>query len=160
MTRRTRKFIIDNTTGTVYSNVTDVANATNANISAGVSPKILKTTITTPGKNVVIVNGNKPITFGRSILINNISLTVLDKRGRIGVTAAPTGSGITVRLRKVTAAGAESTLGTFSLGTGTTASSTSVSFAITSTDSLFYDVTAIGSSKPGHGLTVTTSFFG
>lgn len=160
MTRRTRKFIIDNTTGTVYSNVTDVANATNANISAGVSPKILKTTITSPGKNIVVVNGNKPINFGRNVLINNVSLSVLDRSGRIGVTAAPTGSGITVRLRKVTAAGAESTLGTFSLGTGTTASSTSVSFAITSTDSLFYDVTAIGSSKPGHGLTITTSFFG
>jgi hypothetical protein len=160
MTRRTRKFIIDNTTGTVYSNVTDVANATNANISAGVSPKILKTTITSPGKNIVVVNANKPINFGRNVLINNVSLSVLDRSGRIGVTAAPTGSGITVRLRKVTAAGAESTLGTFSLGTGTTASSTSVSFAITSTDSLFYDVTAIGSSKPGHGLTVTTSFFG
>jgi hypothetical protein len=160
MARRTRKFIIDNTTGTVYSNVTDVANATNANISAGVSPKILKTTITSPGKNIVVVNGNKPINFGRNVLINNISLSVVDRSGRIGVTAAPTGSGITVRLRKVTAAGAESTLGTFSLNTGTTSSSTSVSFSITSTDSLFYDVTAIGSSKPGHGLTVTTSFFG
>lgn len=160
MTRRTRKFIIDNTTGTVYSNVTDVANATNANISAGVSPKILKTTITSPGKNIVVVNGNKPINFGRNVLINNISLSVVDRSGRIGVTAAPTGSGITVRLRKVTAAGAESTLGTFSLNTGNTSSSTSVSFSITSTDSLFYDVTAIGSSKPGHGLTVTTSFFG
>ena len=160
MTRRTRKFIIDNTTGTVYSNVTDVANATNANISAGVSPKILKTTITSPGKNIVVVNGNKPINFGRNVLINNISLSVVDRLGRIGVTAAPTGSGITVRLRKVTAAGAESTLGTFSLNTGNTSSSTSVSFSITSTDSLFYDVTAIGSSKPGHGLTVTTSFFG
>lgn len=160
MTRRTRKFIIDNTTGTVYSNVTDVANATNANISAGVSPKILKTAITGPGRNIVIVNGNKPITFGRNVLINNISLTVLDRSGRIGITAAPTGSNITVRLRKVTAAGAESTLGTFSLNTGSTTSSTSVSFSITATDSLFYDVTAIGSSKPGHGLTVTTSFFG
>ncbi len=160
MARRTRKFIIDNTTGTVYSNVTDVANATNANISAGVSPKILKTTITSPGKNIVVVNGNKPINFGRNVLINNISLSVVDRSGRIGVTAAPTGSGITVRLRKVTAAGAESTLGTFSLNTGTTSSSTSVSFSITSTDSLFYDVKAIGPTEPGHGLTVTTSFFG
>lgn len=160
MARRTRKFLIDNTTGTVYSNIDNTANATPSNISAGVSPKILKTTITSPGKNVVVVNGNKPINFGRNILINGVSLAVLDRLGRIGVTAAPTGSGITVRLRKVTAAGAESTLGTFSLGAGTTASSTSVSFNITSTDSLFYDVTATGSLKPGHGLTVTTSFFG
>lgn len=160
MARRTRKFIIDNTTGTVYSNIDNPALATKSNISAGVSPKILKTTISLPGKNVVIVNGNKPITFGREVFINNISLSVVDRLGRVGVTAAPQGGNITVRLRKVNAAGVESTLGSYSIAQNNTTFSGNVSFNIASTDSLFYDVTSIGSSRPGHGLAVTTSFFG
>jgi hypothetical protein len=160
MTRRTRKFLIDNTTGTVYSNVNSVSQASAANISAGISPKILKTTITAPGKNVVIVNGNKPISFGREVIINNIALVVTDKSGVTSSTAAPQGSSITVRLRKVTSAGAVSTLGTYSISSNGTSSSTASSFTIASTDSLFFDVTGIGSTKPGLGLSVTTSFFG
>lgn len=160
MTRRTRKFLVDNTTGTVYSDVSDISSATKSNISAGVSPKILRTAITSPGKNVVIVNGNKPINFGRDVFINNVSLNVFDRLGRIGIAAAPQGSSIIVRLRKVTSTGVESTLGTFSISSGNTASSTAASFSITSSDSLFYDVTSIGSTKPGLGLAVTTTFFG
>jgi hypothetical protein len=160
MTLRTRNLLIDNTTGTIYTNLTNTAAATKDKIAAGVFPKIHKVTITGPGKNVVVVTANRPVNFGREVLINNVSMSVADSRGRVLAAAAPQGNPITVRLRKRTSAGVESTLGTYSIAQNTTTFSSNVSFSIASTDSLFVDVTATGSTKPGLGLSVTISFFG
>jgi hypothetical protein len=102
---RVRNFLIDNTTGTIYTNVVNTTTATKDKIAAGSSPKFLKTTISGSGKPTVIVRGNKPIIFGREVLINNISLSVADRRGRATLDASPRGgsdTGITVRVRKVT----------------------------------------------------------
>lgn len=160
MPLRTRNFIMDNTTGTIYTGVSNTQSATRDKIAAGASPKVLRTTISAPGKNTVIVTANKPINFGREVQIANISLSVADKRGKVTSTAAPQGSSITVRLRKLNVSGVETTLGTYSIISNTTTSSNTVSFNILATDSLFFDVTSIGSIKPGLGLSVSTSYFG
>jgi hypothetical protein len=73
MTRRTRKFIIDNTTGTVYSNIDNPALATKVNVSAGLVPKIIKVSPVKAGKPIVKVVSNKAIVQKKNLVIKENS---------------------------------------------------------------------------------------
>lgn len=160
MTRRTRKFIIDNTTGTVYSNVTDVANATNANISAGVVPKILKVSPVRAGKPISKVVSNKAIIQRKNLVISTVFLQVTDSTGKENAVAAPTGDSVTVRLRKVSSNGSTTTLGDYSIASGQTSSSNSVNFSILDTDLVFADIINVGTIRSGLGLNILLTYFG
>lgn len=160
MTRRTRNFLIDNTTGTVYSGVSSSATATQDKIAAGIKPTFAKTIISKSGSKVVRVTSNKPIIFGREVLITSIRLSVADKKGKLVISAAPQGNDIVVRLRKVNSSNVETIIGTYSITQNTTSSQNGVSISVAATDSLFYDVIEIGTTKPGLGLSVTTGYFG
>lgn len=158
--RRTRVVLVDNTTGTIYTNVTKPSAASKASIIAGAKPSTVKTTVSKAGKSVSIVNSNKPISPRREVLVTFISMEVTASRGLSTSAAAPFGNNLTVRYRKVSSNGTTTTLGTHSITSGNTSYSTSVSYPLTNTDKLFIDVTSIGTTAPGLGLIVYTTYFG
>lgn len=160
MTRRTRKFLIDNTTGTVYTNVDRSSLATPSNISAGIVPKILKVSPVRAGKPIFKVNSNKALIQNKNVVITNILLQVTNAVGRENVSAAPVGGSITVALRKVASNGTESTLGSYSIADGGTSSTTSINFNILDTDLLFADITSVGTIRSGLGLNIVITYFG
>lgn len=160
MARRTRKFIIDNTTGTVYTNVNDVAAATKANVAAGVVPNILKVSPVRAGRPIAKVVSNKAIIQRKSLVISTVFLQVTDSTGKENAIAAPTGDSITVRLRKVSSNGSTTTLGDYSITSGQTSSSNSVNFSILDTDLVFADIINVGTIRSGLGLNVILTYFG
>lgn len=160
MVSRLRSILVDNTTGTIYTGTSTTVSASKDKIAAGVFPKILKTSIVAPGRPVVIVNGNKPIKFARDVLITNISMAVTNTSGKTVIAASPQGASLTIRIRKVNSSNEETTLGSYSITSNSTTSTNTVSFNLLSTDSIFFDVTSIGSTKPGLGLFINTSYFG
>ncbi len=159
MARRTRKFILDNATGTVYSNISDPALATSANVSAGVKPMILKVAFSAAGRPVAKANGRKSLFSKKVITISSVSLEVTASGGLPASTAAPVGGPIQVKLRKVTS-GVSSFLGTFEIADGGTTSTTSVTYNILSTDVIFADVTDVGSIRTGLGLNMFITYYG
>ena len=160
MTRRTRKFIIDNTTGSIFSNISSSASATKANVAAGVAPKLKKLSTVRGGKSIVKVNGNKALISKKAVLISNVFLQVTNSRGKEDPLAAPVGASVTVRLRKVDTSGIETTIQSFSITSGTTSSNNISNIEISATESLFADVTSIGTTKPGLGLNIFLTYYG
>lgn len=160
MTRRTRKFIFDNTTGTVYSNVDNIALATSANVSAGIVPKILKVSPVRAGKPIAKVVSNKAIVQKKNLVITAAFLQVTDATGKENAIAAPVGDSITVRLRKVSSNGSTTTLGDYSIASGQTSSSNSVNFSILDTDLVFADIINVGTIRSGLGLNIILTYFG
>jgi len=160
MTRRTRKFIIDNTTGTVYSNIDNPALATKVNVSAGLVPKIIKVSPVKAGKPIVKVVSNKAIIQKKNLVITNVFLQVTDAAGKENVIAAPIGSSVTVALRKVALNGTSTTLGSYSIASNSTSSTNSVNFNILDTDLVFADITSVGSVRSGLGLNIVVTYFG
>lgn len=160
MTRRTRKFIIDNTTGTVYSNIDNPVLATKANVSAGLVPKLIKVSPVRAGKPIAKVVSNKALVQKKNVVISNIFLQVTDAGGRENAIAAPAGDSITVRLRKVAADGATTTLGDYSISSGSTSSTNSVNFNILDTDLVFGDIINVGTVRSGLGLNIILTYFG
>ena len=160
MARRTRKFIFDNTTGTMYSNIDDIADATFANIVGGLRPKTLRVAVSSPGRPVVKQVGTRAVFTRLPVLISSIYLEVTGSRGIIEALAAPVGAGIDVKLRKINSSGVSSFLGTYSLSAGSTSSTTSTTLNILNTDTIFLDVTAVGRIRPGTGLNVIITYYG
>lgn len=158
--RRSRTVLLDNTTGTMYTNVTKPSLATAANVSAGPKPSTIKTTISRAGRPTSIVNSNKPIRPKRDIIITTVSMDVTAGRGLPADVAAPQMGNLTIRYRKVTSNGTETSLGTHSITSGNTSYTASVSYVLASTDQLFIDVTSVGTTRPGLGLIVYTTYFG
>ncbi len=160
MTRRTRKFIVDNATGTVYSNITNPALATSANVSAGVKPKQLKVAISSAGRPVVKANGKKTLFSRKAVTISSVYMEVTAAAGLPASVAAPVGAPIQVKLRKVNSVGVSSFLGTFEIADGGTTSTNSTSYDIISTDVVFADVTGVGTIRPGLGLNIFITYYG
>lgn len=161
MARRTRKFILDNTTGTVYTNIDNVSNATKVNISGGAVSKLLKVSIAKSGNNVYKVTSGKTAIQKKNLVITSVFLQVTDKTGKESSVAAPVGDSLTIRLRKYNTLNATtSTLGSYSITSGQTSSTNSVSFNILDTDLVFVDVTNVGSIRTGLGLNVILTYFG
>lgn len=160
MTRRTRKFIIDNTVGSIFSNISNSASATKANVTAGPAPKLKKLSTVRGGKPIVKVNGNKALISKKAVLISNVFLQVTNTRGKEDSLAAPVGGSVTVRLRKVNTSGVETNIQSFSITSGTTSSNTISDIEISETESLFADVTSIGTVKTGTGLNIFLTYYG
>jgi hypothetical protein len=158
--RRLRSILIDNITGTIYTNITKPSLATASSVAAGAKPSTIKVSVSRAGRPAQIVNSNKPIRPRRDIVITNVSMDVTGGRGLTSATASPQGGDLTVRYRKVSSNGTETILGTHSIVSGNTTSSDSVSYSMNSTDQLFIDVISVGTLRPGLGLTVYTTYFG
>lgn len=161
MARRTRKFIFDNTTGTVYTNIDNVSNATKANVAGGAVSKLLKVSVAKSGRNVYKVNSGRAAIQKKNLAITSVFLQVTDQTGKESSVAAPVGDNLTIRLRKYnTLNSTTSTLGSYSIASGQTSSTNSVSFNILDTDLVFVDVTNVGSIRTGLGLNVILTYFG
>lgn len=160
MSRRTRKLIVDNNTGTVYTNVNSVASATLASVAAGLRPKTSRIAISGAGRPVVRLTGNKAVFTRAAILISSIYLEVTDARGTRTAVASPAGGPIDIRLRKVDSQNVSSFLGTYSIIAGGTFNTYATSLNILNTDNVFIDVTNVGTIRPGTGLNIVITFYG
>jgi hypothetical protein len=160
MTRRTRKFIIDNTTGTAYTNVNNVTGATAANIAAGLKPKTSRVALSGAGRPVVKLTGNKAVFTRLPILISSVYLEVTDAKGVRSTVAAPVGGQIDIKLRKIDSQNVSSFLGTYSITSGSAFNTYATSLNILNTDVVFIDVTNVGTIRPGTGLNVVITFYG
>lgn len=160
MARRTRKFIFDNTTGTVYSNIDNPALAVKSNIAAGVVPKIIKVSVARAGKPVAKVVSTKSLMQKKNVVFTNIFMQVTDSVGKEAPIAAPVGGNLTVRLRKVSANGTSTTLGDYSIENNATSSTNSINFTIADNESVFADVIDIGTIRSGLGLNIILTYFG
>lgn len=161
MAQRTRNFIVDNSTGTLYTNIDTTANATKVNIAGGYSPKLLRVRISKSGSPVVAVNSGVAIVKRKTISITSIFLEVTDSTGKQSSLAAPVGSSLIVRLRKFNTLNNTTTvLGSYSILSGETSSTNPVGFSILDTDLLFIDVTKVGSIRAGLGLNAILTYFG
>lgn len=160
MTRRTRKFLLDNTTGTAYTNVNNVTGAPLSSVAAGLRPRTSRIAISGAGRPVVKLTGNKAVFTRADILISSIYLEVTDARGTRTAVAAPAGGPIDINLRKVNSQNVSSTLGTYSITSGSLSNTYSTSLNILNTDTVFIDVTSVGTIRPGTGLNVVITFYG
>jgi hypothetical protein len=160
MARRTRKFLLDNTTGTAYTNINNVTGAPLSSVAAGIKPKTSRIALSAAGRPVVKLTGNKAVFTRAANLISQIYLEVTDARGARTAIAAPAGGSIDINLRKVDSSNVSSTLGTYSITSGNTSSTYATALNILNTDTVFIDITGIGTIRPGTGLNVVITFYG
>ena len=160
MTRRTRKFLLDNTTGTAYTNISDVTGAPLSSVAAGLRPRTSRIAISGAGRPVAKLTGNKAVFTRAALLISSVYLEVTDARGARTALASPAGGPIDVKLRKIDSLNVSSILETYSITSGNTSSTYSTSLNILNTDTVFIDVTEVGTIRPGTGLNVVITFYG
>ena len=160
MTRRTRKFLLDNTTGTAYTNIDNVTGAPLSSVAAGLRPRTSRVAISAAGRPVVKLVGNKAVFTRAAVLISSVYLEVTDAKGARVPLAAPAGGPIDIKLRKVDSLNVPSFLGTYSIASGNTSSTNATSLNILNTDTVFIDVTSVGTIRPGTGLNVVITFYG
>jgi len=159
---RIRNFIIDNNTGYIFSNTTSSYGYSPSNIVAYPELKSQPVFIKPPGYIVQIVSAVYGWTLPGPAFIPTIQLTcVKTNPATISDSAvAPIGSSLNVNIRKVTSLGATSNVATVSLSSGSANANTLVNLLINTGDTLYADVTQIGSSSPGSGLRLTYYYYG
>ena len=160
MSRRTRKLIVDNNTGTVYTNINSVASAPLSSVAAGLRPRTSRVAISAAGRPVAKLTGNKAVFTRAATLISSIYLEVTDARGTRTAVASPAGGPIDIKLRKINSLNVSSFLGTYSIAAGGTSNTYNESINILNTDTVFIDVTSVGTIRPGTGLNVVITFYG
>lgn len=156
---RKRSFLFDS--GIVYAQVDTVANANSiTTIAGGTNTKQIKT-ITIKDYNLPVsrFTATNAWTLNKNIIITSITA---ECRGQSNF--APTGGPITVQIRRgpITYSGLTpivNVLTTISIpAASSTATSSGLLFAF-SGDDLFFDVTAVGLTRPGLGLRLLVTYY-
>lgn len=151
---RTRSVLVDNTIGRIFRNVTAVSQATPANVIAG--DKLVQRVINGGTSNLAVRNniGGRGLFFISGGLVTQI---------RIGLKYASRGTPITVRVRRGTTYDTSSVIDTYSVPAGgirAPATETfNVSISLSAGESLFFDITAVGTLFPGAGIQITVGFY-
>jgi len=157
MTRRTRSILIDATLGKMFTGAADTSTATAANLIAG---STLRNTQINYGTNVtaakVVTNAFKTLTFPSNALITSVKVSIDTKNS---TAAQSIGSSIIITLRTGLTYATSTSVGTVSLAALTTSQTTIISISIAADSSLFADITQVGSTKPGRGLSYTPYYF-
>lgn len=157
MTRRTRSILIDSTLGKMFTGAADASTATAANLIAGSTLKNIQlnygTNVTTAK---VVTNAFKNITFPSNALITSVKVMIDTKNF---VSAQPKGSSIIITLRTGLTYETSTSVGTVSLAALTTSQTTITSISIAADSILFADITQVGSTRAGAGLSYTPYYF-
>ena len=156
MARRTRSILIDATLGKMFTGTADISTATAANLIAG---STLRSVQNNYGTNVtiakVVTNAFKALTFPSNAIITSVKVMTNIK----STTSPPTGSSIIITLKTGLTYATSTSAGTVSLPATTSSATTSITISVVAGDSLFADITQVGSTKPGKGLSVTPYYF-
>lgn len=153
---RVRSVLVDNTIGSIFKNVSTVSQATAANVIAGtkLSTKSISTTATT---NIVVrnnVNG-KGLYFISEAVVTKLILFV---------ATVPRGADVVVRVRKGSTYATSTVVDSYSIShLSVTKKNLTQEYNISATlsagESLYFDVTSVGSLSPGAGLRITAGFY-
>lgn len=156
MTRRTRSILIDATIGKMFTGTADLSTATAANLIAGSTLRNVQnnygTSVTTAK---VVTNAFKALSFPSNSIITSVK--VMTNTG--STYYQNTGASIILTLKTGTTYATSTSVGTVSLAASTSSATTSITISVAAGDSLFADITQVGSTKPGGGLSYTAYYF-
>jgi hypothetical protein len=156
MTRRTRSILIDGSLGRMFSNTASSSSATSANLIAGTKAASSITYIKPKSSALTVVTATKGARFINSGLITSITY----KFDGAATQAAPAGRAVIVRLRKVSSNGTSTNIANYTLPVNVLSGTiTTEPIAITADDSFFWDVTQVGTTRPGQGLYITMTYY-
>jgi hypothetical protein len=151
MTRRTRSILIDATLGKMFTGTADLSTATAANLIAGSTLRNVQnnygTSVTTAK---VVTNAFKALSFPSNSIITSV---------KVMTNTGSTGASIILTLKTGTTYATSTSVGTVSLAASTSSATTSITISVAAGDSLFADITQVGSTKPGGGLSYTAYYF-
>lgn len=154
MTRRTRSFLVDNTLGKVFTGVTTIVEGSPDKLIAGT--KLLTRTLASSAfVEIVPVKNLGPNAKGMYLSANGALVT------RIDLSVATTASiqPIIIVARKGTSYATSTIVGTYSLSPRINTTGYITEIQLNSTESLFFDVTQVGSLIRGKGLTIRVSYY-
>lgn len=153
-TRRSRSILIDATLGKIFINTTSVQNADASKLIAGT--KLMSSTISSkPNNSIVKITKNLSATatgvrFPSGALVTNLVLST---------STAPVGRSIVVQIRLGTSYESSVLLDSQELESNVKTKTIGVSWTIPSGQSLYVDVTQVGSTKPGTGLNIQFNYY-
>lgn len=161
MSIRVRNTLIDNTVGTLYSGIitTDLAVANNT--LATIAAKNIPFQIKAPGATVTTVTDTIGWTVNSPTIVSQVKMDMMKVSATTANSVvAPSGSSIITSIRKVSNTGTTTVLGTTNVASGSISSTTAVNYSLNTYDTVYIDVTQVGSTFAGSGLRVTLSFYG
>jgi hypothetical protein len=149
---RTRSVIIDNTLGRIFRNTPSVSQATAANLIAGSK---IESTSFAAGKKVVArvlnnIGTGKGLFFPSGGLITSVQLTA---------ATAAFGSLLTLRLRVGVDYDSSISIQEYQMPNFTKSATFSAAITVPIGQSVFFDITQVGSIKPGQGVGARLSFY-
>jgi hypothetical protein len=159
MTRRTRSILIDSSLpiGRMYTGVSSTANAAANNQIGGAVAFSSVTTIKPQSSAISVANATKGTNFITSGVITEITYSF---NGKKSSEASPSGKAVIVRLRKISSTGTTTNLANYTLPVNVLSGTvTANSITITAGDTFYWDVTQVGSTRPGQGLAITMKYF-
>ena len=161
MSTRTRNTLIDNTVGTLYSGVVTTDLVAANNYLAAVTARNVPFQVKPPGSTVSVVTDTIGWTVNSPTIVSQVKMDMMKVSATTANSAvAPSGSSLITSIRKVSNTGVSTTLGTTSIASGGITSTTAVNYSLNTYDTVYVDVTQVGSNNPGSGLRVTLSFYG
>jgi len=153
MTRRTRAVLIDNISGKIYSNVSTVISADKSKLIASTQSRqagfVSSNSTTCRVTNNIGLSGTG-LTFPVESLIDTITLKV---------SVQSDGSDIIVVIKSGSTYTTSSIVSTCTLPAGQTSLITTVSILVPATNSIFADVTQVGTTRAGAGLNVQFTYY-
>lgn len=160
---RIRGILIDNTFSKMFSNIDATVNATAQQLIAGSIARAAYTSIKQPGYPISVVTSIQPAQyFPNPGIITSASYSFRAQYSSQSALQAiiPQGRDVWVVLRKVSSAGATANLGQFILSKGTSTGTINTGTIVISTgDTIYWDVTQVGTTQPGQGLLITTNYY-
>ena len=159
--RSNRSILMDNTsaTGTIYTNISDVAQASQATTLVRLVLKSKTATIKAPGAAVQKVTDPVGVSWVSDGLLIRTFATLSPKAGASSTAAAPTGRDMILTFRKKRNGVITTLSPTLTIPAGAITAEISVSLSFLAGDYLYSDVTQIGSISPGYGLVVYFSYY-
>jgi len=152
MARRTRSILVDGTIGKIFTNVISVSNANSTNLIAGTLQKSGGFSIPNSQSARITNNlgGKNGFNFATTGVVTEVS---------INSVIAPKGSGIQINLKRGTTYATSTVVGTYTLAELQTTSTTVTSITVASGDSLYVDITSVGTVVAGTGVSVKFKYY-
>jgi len=159
--RSNRSVLIDNTNpvGTIYTNISDVKNASPATTLVRLVLKSKTATIKAAGAAVQKVNDAVGLSWVTDGLLIRAFATLSPKAGVDPTKAAPTGKDMILTFRRKSSGVITTMSSTLTIPQGAYSAEMSVSWQFLAGDYLYSDVTQIGNISPGYGLTIYFSYY-
>jgi hypothetical protein len=158
---RNRNILLDVQNGVIYSNTDTIADATLDNVIAKTSRRAIPIVIKTPGTPVQLVSGTLGWGINANTRVTGVRMDCMKTDPSVANSSvAPNGGNLNIAIRKISSDAVSSILGTFSIVSGSITSYSDVSYNLVTNDSIYVDVTGVGTLNPGNGLKVTLFYYG